>query len=78
MNPHPAPAPLAEHRCPLCGQANDCAVARSGSFDQPCWCTSIQISPEALARIPEDQRGKACVCRACAEKNASTAAKPGP
>ncbi|MFM8899010.1 MAG: cysteine-rich CWC family protein [Burkholderiales bacterium] len=60
-------SPLPEQRCPLCGKPNDCAVACSNSFDQPCWCTSVQFSADTLARIPEQQRGKACVCRSCAE-----------
>ncbi|MFM8899011.1 MAG: cysteine-rich CWC family protein, partial [Burkholderiales bacterium] len=28
---------------------------------------SVQFSADTLARIPEQQRGKACVCRSCAE-----------
>ncbi|XVJ70590.1 MAG: cysteine-rich CWC family protein [Rhizobacter sp.] len=69
MNTSTPAAPLAEHHCPLCGQANHCVVACSASFDQPCWCTTVQFSAETLARIPPDQRGKACVCRSCATKD---------
>ena len=72
MNSNLTPTPLAEHRCPLCGQTNQCAVACSASFNQPCWCTSVRFSPELLARIPEGQRGKACVCRSCAEAEVSS------
>lgn len=64
----PLPASLQAHACPLCGQPNGCAAARTGSFDTPCWCTEVRFTPALLARIPEPQRGKACVCRACAEK----------
>jgi hypothetical protein len=46
-------------------------VACSGSFDGPCWCTSVQFSAETLASIPQDRRGKACVCRSCAEAKVS-------
>ncbi len=58
--------PLPEHLCPVCGAANRCAPAASGTFDVPCWCTQAAISPAALARVPQDLRGKACLCPACA------------
>lgn len=60
-------APLPATGCPLCGGPNGCAPAVSGSFDSPCWCTAVAISPEVLARVPAAQRGQACICRACAE-----------
>ncbi|MFT3813387.1 MAG: cysteine-rich CWC family protein [Acidovorax sp.] len=54
--------------CPLCGQPNQCAVA-AGLPAEQCWCMSAPISREvlrdALARLPEDQRGQACLCPAC-------------
>lgn len=61
------PAPLAAHRCPLCGGPNDCAVARARTFETPCWCRAVTIAPEMLARVPPAARGRACLCRACAE-----------
>lgn len=57
--------------CPLCGEPNDCAPARSGSFDTPCWCTTVTIGADVLARIPEAQRNQSCVCRRCAESAAT-------
>ena len=62
---HPA-QPLANTRCPLCGQSNDCAAALSGRFDVPCWCVDAGFPPELLARVPEDQRHQACICPRCA------------
>ncbi|MCW5634027.1 MAG: cysteine-rich CWC family protein [Rubrivivax sp.] len=56
------PAPL----CPLCGQPNDCAPARCGDLDTPCWCRDVRIAPEALARVPPALRNRACLCRRCA------------
>ena len=53
-------------RCPLCGGANACVPARSGRFDQPCWCQAATFSDALLARVPEALRGVACVCPACA------------
>ena len=58
--------PLANHTCPLCGGANQCAPAKAGTFDVECWCTRVPISPQALARVPEELVGKACLCPRCA------------
>lgn len=58
-------APLDTARCPLCGQANQCAIANQ----QPpasCWCMGTAIAAEALALIPEAERGQRCICPACA------------
>jgi len=60
MNPLPNPL------CPLCGQPNQCAPAAAGDFAVECWCTSVVISPQALDRVPEAWRGKACLCPRCA------------
>ena len=60
--------PLQEHACPLCGQPNDCAAAKTGSLEEPCWCRTVQFSPAVLARVPVSQVRKACICRACAER----------
>ena len=38
--------PLDPTRCPLCGQPNQCSLARGDA--QPCWCFSVEIDPEAL------------------------------
>ncbi len=62
-----APArPIPAVTCPLCGGANDCAAASSGTFDTPCWCREAAFSAELIARVPEAQRGLACLCRHCA------------
>lgn len=66
MNPPMPLSPLPEPRCPLCGEANDCAPARTGSFDGPCWCREVVITPATLARVPEPQRNRACLCKRCA------------
>jgi len=57
---------LANHDCPLCGGANDCALARSGRVDVPCWCESATFGAALLARVPQPLRGTACVCVGCA------------
>jgi putative acetyltransferase len=58
--------PLPNERCPLCGGANGCAPARSGDLATPCWCATAAITDALLARVPESERGRACVCAACA------------
>jgi hypothetical protein len=63
------PAPmkaLPNTTCPLCGGANQCAPASTGSLETPCWCTQVTISREALARIPADSIDRACLCPRCA------------
>jgi hypothetical protein len=70
MNTPSPTTPVAELRCPLCGQANQRAVACGASFDHPCWCTTVQFSANTLARIAPDQRGKACICQSCATTQA--------
>ncbi|MCW5626808.1 MAG: cysteine-rich CWC family protein [Burkholderiales bacterium] len=60
------PVPLPNHLCPLCGGPNGCAPAACGSFDTPCWCRDVKFDADALGRIPESQRNKACLCRNCA------------
>lgn len=59
----PDSAPLSPDRCPLCGGPNACAMAADGGS---CWCFSTPIAPGVIERIPEERRGQACVCQACA------------
>ena len=47
-------------RCPLCGQANQCAleVERATGLKQPpCWCTQVDFNREVLERLPPEARG---------------------
>ena len=50
-------------RCPLCGRDNACGMVRG---DATCWCYGAEFSKEALARIPQDRVGVACLCSDCA------------
>ena len=58
--------PLPSLACPLCGEPNQCAVAQSGSFATPCWCAGVIIDADALAKVPESERGRSCLCPRCA------------
>ncbi|MBC8588001.1 cysteine-rich CWC family protein [Paratissierella segnis] len=51
-----------EKICPLCGENNNCQHGKE------CWCTTIKIPKHVLDLIPEDKKGKACICKSCIEK----------
>nr|WP_088958270.1 cysteine-rich CWC family protein [Variovorax sp. HW608] len=58
-------------RCPLCGEANRCALEverETGQKQPPCWCMTAEssFSPALLAQLPQEKRGLACVCARCA------------
>jgi len=65
-----APLPAVDpRRCPLCGQPNGCAMERerlTGVPQPPCWCASAAFGGELLERLPDNGRGQACICAACA------------
>jgi hypothetical protein len=55
-------------RCPLCGQANQCAneIERAtGVAQPPCWCTQAHFDAALLARVPAAAQQRACICPAC-------------
>lgn len=54
--------------CPLCGGPNNCQLCAPVASPGPCWCYRVAIPAELLARVPENFRDRACVCRACVEK----------
>jgi hypothetical protein len=66
----PAPG-IDPKQCPVCGAQNSCAVAASSK--EFCWCMTVQISEQALARVPAAARDVACLCPRCA----SLGARPG-
>ena len=49
--------------CPLCGQDNNC---QSGNKD--CWCKTVEFPEGIFDLIPEEKRGKACICLSCVNK----------
>ena len=61
------PMPGAD-RCPLCSQINECKLCSLSPTKGPCWCEAQEIPAALLARVPEAQRDRACICRACVEK----------
>ena len=64
----PPPTTIDAARCPLCGLPNDCQLCSVAAYKGPCWCASVKIPEELIARIPPEARNKACLCRACVMK----------
>ncbi|WP_426151866.1 cysteine-rich CWC family protein [Pseudomonas sp. DC3000-4b1] len=50
--------------CPVCGSSNQCALIEGQA--NPCWCFSVTVAEEALAALPESERGQTCLCPRCA------------
>jgi prepilin-type N-terminal cleavage/methylation domain-containing protein/prepilin-type processing-associated H-X9-DG protein len=56
------------NQCPLCGAANGCQLCSPAAYKGSCWCARVEIPGELLARVPENFRNRACICRECVEK----------
>ena len=61
------PATSSGDRCPLCGGSNDCKLCARPASKGQCWCASVKIPGELLARVPPEFRNRNCICRACVE-----------
>ena len=55
-------------KCPLCGGANECQLCSPAAYKGSCWCARVEIPELLLARVPENFRNRACICRNCVEK----------
>jgi len=53
---------LKQNRCPVCSGPNECGLAAGKS---ECWCFEATIAPEVLEQVPEEAKGKVCVCEKC-------------
>ncbi|TWO68313.1 cysteine-rich CWC family protein [Caenimonas sedimenti] len=65
--------PWAATACPLCGQANQCAMeaARAnGTEPGTCWCAGVPFTAELLAAVPPGLKNRACICERCARRAA--------
>lgn len=49
--------------CPLCGKDNNCQHGQGG-----CWCDTVVIPRYILDMVPDDKKGKVCICKSCIEK----------
>lgn len=53
--------------CPICNNDNSCGNI-AGKAHGTCWCSQAFFPEAIFARVPEDQRGQACICQTCLEK----------
>ena len=68
--PHKSDQPataLDEGHCPLCQQANGCAIAADREA-AACWCQHQSIEPSAIAAARQLGAAKRCICQRCAEQ----------
>lgn len=66
QDPHgPMACGIHPAKCPLCGQSNNCQQASCDVYKGLCWCEKVTFPDELVGRLPEEARGRACVCRAC-------------
>ncbi|WP_407943036.1 cysteine-rich CWC family protein [Marinomonas atlantica] len=58
--------------CPLCKAENQCAITLGHSADS-CWChdSTVLVSDNLLARVPETLKGEACICQKCVEEDST-------
>lgn len=58
---------MANEYCPLCGGENKCMA---GTLEQiNCWCgKEIGFPKELLELVPQESRGKHCICKKCLDK----------
>lgn len=56
--------------CPICQQPNQCVISRGRGSINDCWCMRLEekIPDELLNMVPDDQRGKTCVCENCLQR----------
>jgi hypothetical protein len=65
------PATVDATLCPLCGEANRCALEierETGVKQGQCWCTQVDFTMELLAEVPLAAKNLSCICAACARK----------
>jgi hypothetical protein len=61
-------------RCAICGEPNECGMARG---DSECWCFNTTIPKSVLDLVPEQAQNVVCVCATCAAKGAKDEAETG-
>lgn len=51
--------------CPICGQPNECGIIAFKEQGTECWCFNEKFPMGLLEQVPEESRGKSCICRQC-------------
>lgn len=52
-----------EKICPICGNPNNCK-----HDEKNCWCQNVVVPKKVIDMVPDDKKGKACICKSCIEK----------
>ena len=55
----------------MCGKPNQCAMELerlTGLKQPPCWCTSVDFGAELLTSVPQEAKGRACICAECSRR----------
>jgi Cysteine-rich CWC len=58
--------------CPLCGQANDCAMVEDPEGHRSCWCMSATFTQTARRRLQALDE-QVCICARCASQSGDSA-----
>jgi len=72
--PTPLVVSINPQNCPLCGEANACAMAiepDDGKVPAPCWCMAAVFNAPLFEPLPEVARGQACICARCVAQAAT-------
>ena len=57
-------------RCVICGEPNDCALAREGDASkEPCWCVGKAFPADLRERATTRDGGESCICRRCLDSS---------
>jgi len=40
----------------------------TGLKQPPCWCTSVDFGAELLTSVPQEAKGRACICAECSRR----------
>lgn len=50
-----------ENICPICQKENHCDAQNA----HQCWCMTISFPKELISQLPEELKGKRCICKNC-------------
>jgi len=71
-----APQAAGADRCPLCGEANGCAIAAQSQA--PCWCVDASFDATLRARAARAEGLPRCICARCASVAVVAGSDPAP
>jgi hypothetical protein len=54
-----------DRHCPVCGQANECRLAKGCLYKGPCWCESMALAPAVARHLTGMQLAPTCLCGRC-------------